>query len=59
MQLLAQAKAEGWMNSSDADIMNLPKDGIDKANGTINIIREYSQIKNDKIKLWAANRLVG
>ena len=59
MQLLARAKAKGWMNSSDADIINIPKDGLDKANGTINIIKEHAQISNRTIRLWAANKLVG
>ena len=44
---------------SDADIINIPKDGLDKANGTVNIIKEHSQISNEKIRQWAANKLVG
>ena len=59
MQLLARAKAEGWMNSTDTDIINIPKDGINKSNGTINIIKEHSQISNAAIKQWATNNLVG
>ena len=58
MQLLARAKAEAWMNSNNADIINIPKDGINKSNGTINIIKEHSQISNNAIKQWATNNLV-
>ena len=59
MQLLGRAKSEGWMNGSSADIINLPLDGVDKSNGTINILKEHSRISNDTVKLWANTKLLG
>ena len=47
------------MNFTNADIINIPKDGIKKSNGTINIIKEHLQISNNAIKQWATNDLVG
>ena len=59
MQLLGRAKSEGWMNQSSADIINIPQDGIDKSNGTINVLKEQSRISNNTIKLWARTKLLG
>ena len=59
MQMLGRAKAEGWMNLTEADIVHISKDGLDKANGTINILKEHTRLSGDVIKEWARNKLVG
>ena len=54
MQLLNRCKAEGWSNVSSGDIINIPKDGVDTSNGTVNVIKQHLQISREKIELWAS-----
>ena len=53
MQLMNKTKAEGWSNGSTSNIVNIPKNGMDATNGTLNIIKEHTQISKDIINRWA------
>ena len=58
MQLMNKCKAKGWSNALKGDMVNIPKDGVDASNGTVNVIKEHSQISKTTIKLWAANTVL-
>ena len=58
MQLLNRCKAEGWSNGSNGDVINIPRDGLDASNGTVNVIKQHSQISKEKIELWANNHIL-
>ena len=59
MQLASRAKTEGWADGNTADVVNIPKDGVDASNGTINVLKENTQLSIDTIKAWAKNNLRG
>ena len=58
MQLINRCKKEGWSNGSTGDIINIPKDGNGPANGTVNIIKEHSQISKTMVEVWASNTIL-
>ena len=39
--------------------MNIPKNGTDPTNSTVNIINEHTHISKKMIELWASNTVLG
>ena len=58
MQLADRAQAEGWLNKSTGDIINIPKDRLDPSHGVINVIKQHTQISIDALTTWATNNLL-
>ena len=56
-QLSDHALTEGWAKYSTGDIINVPKDGADTANGDVNIIKQHTQILIAALTTWATNNL--
>ena len=57
MQLSDHAITEVWANKLTGDIINMPKDGVDTANGVVNIIKQHTQILVAVLTTWATSNL--
>ena len=58
-QLSDHAQVNGWAGKNNADIINIPTDGTNRALGTKDLIHEYSQLSKTTITTWALNNIVG
>lgn len=58
-QLQDHAEVNGWAGFNDSDIIHIPTDGNDRANGYKNLITEFSQLSTTAVKRWAENKICG